>query len=192
MNKKMIVIFLGAVVVLVLVISAVFYATDGDEQQVACTQEAKQCPDGSYVGRTGPNCEFAACPAVGAEERKFFGFLRATNGGQLEIDEIEFLSGDEARRLGVEDTGCAPEKIEECIPSMNNGFYIRNIDQSTRAYTLADDAEVIILTNLGSPDLGPITMAEFLSKFPRPDIVQPFSFTAKGDAITRVEEQYTP
>lgn len=30
----------------------------------ACTQEAKQCPDGSYVGRTGPNCEFAACPAV--------------------------------------------------------------------------------------------------------------------------------
>lgn len=29
---------------------------------VACTQEAKQCPDGSYVGRTGPNCEFSACP----------------------------------------------------------------------------------------------------------------------------------
>lgn len=28
----------------------------------ACTQEAKQCPDGSYVSRTGPNCEFAECP----------------------------------------------------------------------------------------------------------------------------------
>lgn len=27
-----------------------------------CTQEAKLCPDGSYVSRTGPNCEFAACP----------------------------------------------------------------------------------------------------------------------------------
>ncbi|MCX6740678.1 MAG: hypothetical protein NTZ49_05650 [Candidatus Parcubacteria bacterium] len=27
----------------------------------ACTQEAKLCPDGSYVGRTGPNCEFAEC-----------------------------------------------------------------------------------------------------------------------------------
>lgn len=25
--------------------------------------EAKQCPDGSYVGRTGPNCEFALCPS---------------------------------------------------------------------------------------------------------------------------------
>lgn len=31
-------------------------------QPVACTMEAKQCPDGSYVGRTGPNCEFTACP----------------------------------------------------------------------------------------------------------------------------------
>lgn len=30
---------------------------------VACTMEAKQCPDGSYVGRTGPKCEFSACPS---------------------------------------------------------------------------------------------------------------------------------
>ncbi len=29
---------------------------------VACTQDAKQCSDGSYVGRVGPNCEFAICP----------------------------------------------------------------------------------------------------------------------------------
>ena len=28
----------------------------------ACTLEAMICPDGSAVGRTGPNCEFAACP----------------------------------------------------------------------------------------------------------------------------------
>ncbi|MDP1688774.1 MAG: hypothetical protein Q8L47_01425 [bacterium] len=27
-----------------------------------CTQEAKQCSDGSYVSRTGPSCAFAACP----------------------------------------------------------------------------------------------------------------------------------
>lgn len=31
---------------------------------VACTMEAKQCPDGSYVGRTGPKCEFQSCPSV--------------------------------------------------------------------------------------------------------------------------------
>ena len=28
----------------------------------ACTKEAKLCPDGTAVGRSGPNCDFAACP----------------------------------------------------------------------------------------------------------------------------------
>src|SRR3989338_263182 len=39
-----------------------------DEEKVVCTQEAKQCPDGSYVGREGPNCEFAKCPTDGGEK----------------------------------------------------------------------------------------------------------------------------
>ncbi|OGG57627.1 hypothetical protein A2765_00175 [Candidatus Kaiserbacteria bacterium RIFCSPHIGHO2_01_FULL_56_24] len=30
---------------------------------VACTADAMQCTDGSYVGRTGPNCEFV-CPSA--------------------------------------------------------------------------------------------------------------------------------
>lgn len=33
------------------------------DDEVACTMDAKLCPDGSYVGRTGPNCEFATCPS---------------------------------------------------------------------------------------------------------------------------------
>ncbi len=32
----------------------------------ACTMEAKLCPDGSAVGRTGPNYEFAPCPETTA------------------------------------------------------------------------------------------------------------------------------
>ena len=34
-----------------------------NQNGIACTADAKQCPDGSWVGRTGPNCEFTACPA---------------------------------------------------------------------------------------------------------------------------------
>jgi len=33
-------------------------------QGILCTQEAKICPDGSAVGRVGPNCEFATCPSL--------------------------------------------------------------------------------------------------------------------------------
>ena len=31
---------------------------------VACTMEAKQCPDGSWVGRVPPACNFAPCPSA--------------------------------------------------------------------------------------------------------------------------------
>ncbi len=34
-----------------------------DEEVVACTMDAMMCPDGSYVGRTGPSCEFV-CPPL--------------------------------------------------------------------------------------------------------------------------------
>lgn len=34
-----------------------------DGEVVACTMDAMQCPDGTYVGRTGPKCEFV-CPKV--------------------------------------------------------------------------------------------------------------------------------
>ncbi|MEI8232478.1 MAG: hypothetical protein WCG44_01920 [bacterium] len=42
---------------------------------VACTMEAKLCPDGSSVGRSGPNCEFAQCPVVKTQTVKGGGIL---------------------------------------------------------------------------------------------------------------------
>jgi hypothetical protein len=39
----------------------------GSANGVACTDEAKICPDGSAVGRTGPHCSFAPCPPPSAE-----------------------------------------------------------------------------------------------------------------------------
>jgi hypothetical protein len=36
----------------------------GEGGAVACTMEAKICPDGSSVGRSGPKCEFAECPST--------------------------------------------------------------------------------------------------------------------------------
>ena len=33
-----------------------------EDDDIFCTMEALMCPDGSYVGRSGPKCEFSACP----------------------------------------------------------------------------------------------------------------------------------
>lgn len=34
---------------------------NSNHENAACTLEAKLCPDGSYVGRVPPNCEFEKC-----------------------------------------------------------------------------------------------------------------------------------
>ena len=67
------IVFIILALILVLAGGAFLYAQNGgvipsltnDGEGVACTMEAKLCPDGvTYVGRQGPNCEFAACPTV--------------------------------------------------------------------------------------------------------------------------------
>ena len=65
MNKKIptplaiLIIFL--VIVIIICVIILIYQ-EKEIEKVACTMEAKLCPDGSYVSRTGPNCEFTPCP----------------------------------------------------------------------------------------------------------------------------------
>ncbi|MBM4402634.1 MAG: hypothetical protein FJ044_05310, partial [Candidatus Cloacimonetes bacterium] len=49
---------------LVVYLQAVEPGTDQSQKLIACAQDAKQCPDGSYVSRVPPNCSFAPCPEV--------------------------------------------------------------------------------------------------------------------------------
>ena len=58
------IIFLGIAIVAVVVIRAKSSITSPTPIQTACTEEAKLCPDGTYVGRTGSQCQFSKCPAV--------------------------------------------------------------------------------------------------------------------------------
>lgn len=53
-------------IVLVLIGGIAFAMTRNtpNSEAVICTMDAKLCPDGSYVGRVGPNCEFALCPGA--------------------------------------------------------------------------------------------------------------------------------
>jgi predicted lipoprotein with Yx(FWY)xxD motif len=59
----------GVLVVLLLILGGWYWwaqnggpAMPGAGAPQACTMEAMVCPDGSSVGRTGPNCAFAPCP----------------------------------------------------------------------------------------------------------------------------------
>lgn len=101
-----------------------------DENVTACTQEAKQCPDGSFVSRSGPSCEFDDCATVISE----FGSLKVAFTGDMGkgenaeknlrhiVDElggkgILVINGDFA--YGNEDKGDALEfldMLERIVP----------------------------------------------------------------------------
>lgn len=65
MNKT----FVSLVVVVLLIVAGMsLYVLRAQEETlpIACTADAKLCPDGSAVGRVGPSCEFAPCPPTSA------------------------------------------------------------------------------------------------------------------------------
>jgi len=67
MNNK---IFILVFVVVVFVVGGLMYIYNPGPTEyktpepVACTADAKMCPDGTYVSRIPPICEFQACPAT--------------------------------------------------------------------------------------------------------------------------------
>jgi hypothetical protein len=74
-------------------------------QAVSCTMEAKMCPDGTAVGRTGPQCEFAACPTpTFAWTFKDMG----TDGGSgAPKTEVSLAMNGKVFPLGTYDGSCA-------------------------------------------------------------------------------------
>lgn len=61
MNRKFLIIS-GIVIAIVSSGVLVWFEFYNEQEAVFCTQEAKLCSDGSYVGRSGPKCEFSSCP----------------------------------------------------------------------------------------------------------------------------------
>ncbi len=69
MNKnqqKLLVLILVIFLVAVGLWSAEFWSNSDQEETIACTLEAKLCPDGSSVGRVPPSCNFAPCATSAA------------------------------------------------------------------------------------------------------------------------------
>ena len=56
--------FLGILAIILIGIGGLVYrnASEHPNEQIACPLDAKLCPDGTAVGRTGTSCTFPACP----------------------------------------------------------------------------------------------------------------------------------
>ena len=52
---------ISIITVLVLILGGIYFIVK-KEKKIACPQDAKECPDGSFVSRIAPDCSFDLCP----------------------------------------------------------------------------------------------------------------------------------
>ncbi len=86
---------------------------------VACTMEAKICPDGSYVGRQGPNCEFALCPGEGSS---------SSASDKVSDGTIEFPRPDGFGLALKPEQILATSYIPQCEPGFSYCLYFNDTD----------------------------------------------------------------
>lgn len=149
--------------VLLLIIAGVLAIGGGtywyfvQSKPVVCTQEAKQCPDGSYVGRTGPNCEFVPCPGatdlskpilsylkgavpfvqIGIEHQcdKKYNIYRSVNN----IDWVKIMTTDFKSYIQGQDTDTG-EPIKGCGGGgLVDDDFPKNVGTLYYKYSLSDD-----------------------------------------------------
>jgi hypothetical protein len=91
------------------------------EEVYACTMEAKACTDGSYVGRSGPNCEFEACPATSCDynslEKAYIG------KSQDECAVMRFTCTAE-REYFADECGCGCGIVEQEPTGDDSAYYM--------------------------------------------------------------------
>jgi len=62
MKVKILIILIILVVLAGVWLGLRFFIGESPAEPIVCTMDAKLCPDGSYVARIPPKCDFAACP----------------------------------------------------------------------------------------------------------------------------------
>ncbi len=124
MNKS---IFLAALLAsLALILVIIFYLNPPGG--VACTLEAKICPDGSAVGRNSSNsCEFDPCPPVENDSKRYI----STDVDQCKV--INFLCASGTAPF-FDEAGCGCEAIDSSSSEHFCTAESRNADACIEIY----------------------------------------------------------
>jgi len=99
------------------------YVPPTQEEHAFCTMEAKVCPDGSAVGRTGANCEFAPCPVAPKNRGERFSGIITKINYECHVDGICSIKIDN-RDVIVTQGGLRPpgENIQPLAMGSLNGI----------------------------------------------------------------------
>ena len=94
----------------------VFISACVQEEPVACTQDAKMCPDGTSVGRVPPSCEFAPCPVFETNETPAPSHSLTFN---IEADDNGFYTMSGNKISGLNINGISQVKINFNVRTTN-------------------------------------------------------------------------
>lgn len=132
-------------------------------------------------------------------ERRAFGFIRQVErNGQnalISIDEAQWLTGDDARAAAKAAGGCADGPLDDCYPSLLNGYYVQNEATSTVPYVATPDTAFLTFKEPGGAETATTTLDAFIMDASDPKarvIGGPAWFTLSGATLTRIELQYVP
>ncbi len=90
-------------------------------KQIACTQEAKLCPDGTYVGRTGPNCEFTKCPDEISLQTKYITAEKWPPNIEVTADKFSCKEGGSEIMISGQTTKRTIDGREYCVSIASEG-----------------------------------------------------------------------
>lgn len=114
----------------------------------------------------------------------------STTGGAtvMTADRVEWLQGDAAYAAVAEDTECTEETAEECVASLFNNFYIRNVEVMEGTYAVDPDVEVLVQEQAQLVE-GTIGDIEVHAEEYGPVLA---TVETRDDVIIFVEEMYLP
>jgi len=131
---------------------------ENENDQKACTMEAMICPDGSSVGRSGPNCEFTPCPNETplstanwkTYENNYYGFT-LSYPNDWEISKEDYKTNKTNSPFVTISNPINETKIE-FIKSKNISWsiYCPDIEDENRNYYPFDQDKDILIYTCGS------------------------------------------
>jgi len=164
---------------------------DKFNQQMEGVSEQMQSAPGAVPQNTSEE------PAVGETAMGYVKKIYTQAGKNfLDIDYIQWLSGDAAEQAMREDGQCP--KSGECI--VYDDYYIRNQNPKIRTFEIASDAKITMTTyhmeTTGQIFDEPITFSQFSQIWNGSGQTRlrdvPYYITLSGDKITSIKEQYIP
>lgn len=132
-------------------------------------------------------------PTITKESGKELGYIKRayqmSSKNYIDIDYIQWLSGEEGKVACKEDGACSAtcdQPIDRCLP---NGYYIRNQNTKIRTFEVVKNITASLIYPTPDTPYKEVTFEEFMNTFNPENL---FRVTVKNGLVTALSQKYVP